>query len=150
MGAVTYQNQQVIDYLNQHFVPLQVPHNSQPLATDFRVSWTPTLVILDSEGVEHHRAVGFLPPEEFIPFLLLGEAKVHLDRQEYDAALPPLEQLIKDHPASDLVPEAIFHRAVCRFMTTHDPTPLKEAYECLKSCYPQSDWFKRSQPYSLL
>lgn len=150
MGAVTYKDQRVIDFVNTHLIPLQVPHNSQPLATIFKVSWTPTLVILDAEGVEHHRNVGFLPPEEFIPFLMLGQAKFHLNQQRYDAALLVLEQLLQDFPHSSLAPEAFFHRGVCRFRVSNDRQHLKEVYEFLKANYPQSEWFKRSYPYSLL
>lgn len=150
MGEVTYKSQQVIDFVTAHFIPLRLPHNHQPMATVFRVSWTPTLIILDADGVEHHRGVGFLPPGEFIPFLYLGQAKFHLDQQKYEPALLVFEQLLQDYPVSSFAPEAIFQRAVCRFMLTHEPAHLKEMHEFLKNHYPQSEWFKRSQPYSLL
>ncbi len=82
MDAVTYPNAAVIEYIEQNLVPLKVPHDQQPLAGDFNVKWTPTLVVLDQEGKEHHRTVGFLDPEEFIPSLLLGIGITHFDRND--------------------------------------------------------------------
>ena len=40
-----------------------------PKPADFNITWTPTMVVLDETGKEHHRNVGFQSPEEFIPFL---------------------------------------------------------------------------------
>ncbi len=79
MDAVTYPEKGVIEFVEKHLVPLRVSHDLKPLATDFNVKWTPTHVVCDSGGKEHHRAVGFMEPEEFIPFLLLGIARVHFD-----------------------------------------------------------------------
>jgi hypothetical protein len=39
---------------------------------------------------------------------------------------------------------------VVRFKSTHEPEPLKEAFERLKRDYPASEWAKRAMPYSLL
>lgn len=130
-------------------MPLQVPHDS-PLAADFRVKWTPTLVVLDFYGREHHRGVGFLPPEELIPFLLLGMGKIDFDTDQFNDALIHLDDLLARYPKSAAAPEAVYLRGVCRFKSTHDAKPLKEAYEKLKADYPESEWAKRAEPYGLL
>jgi hypothetical protein len=150
MGAVTYPNPQVIAYVNQHFIPVQVLFDAQPLSSDFNITWTPTIVVLDERGKEHHRSVGFQPPEEFIPFLMVGQAKTHFDLNAFDAAIALLEKVIKEHPQSAAAPEAVFHLGVSRYKATHSAAPLKEAFEYLKANYPASEWLKRAQPYSLL
>jgi hypothetical protein len=150
MDAVTYPDTRVSDFINKKLIPLQVPYNHQPLSTEFNVQWTPTLVTLDAEGKEHHRTVGFLGPEEFIPSLLLGIAKVHFDLEQFDPALANLDSLLAEYPKSDAAPESIFLRGVARYKSTHDPKPLKEAYELLQSQYPGSEWTKRAYPYRLL
>ncbi len=150
MDAVTYPNPTVIEFIQKYIVPLQVAYNSQPLATDFNVQWTPTLITLDSDGKEHHRTVGFLSPQELVPSLRLGMAKCHFDLERFDEAISILEKLLAEYPKSDSAPEAIYLRGVSRYKRTHDPKPLKEAYEQLQRDYPASEWTKRASPYKLL
>lgn len=150
MGAVTYPDARVISFINEHMIPLRVRFDAQPLATDFNVNWTPTIVTLDSEGKEHHRTVGFLAPEEFIPSLLLGIAKVYFDTDRFDVALVNLEKLLLDYPKSHSAPEAIYLRGVSLYKSTDHPKTLKQAYEKLQDNYPGSEWTKRAYPYRLL
>jgi tetratricopeptide (TPR) repeat protein len=150
MDAVTYPNENVIEFIQQNMIPLRVTFDAQPLATDFNLKWTPTLIALDADGKEHQRTVGFLPPEELIPSLLLGIAKSYFDRERFSEALSTLDKLIKDYPNSDSVPEALYLQGVSKYKSTHNPKPLKEAYEQLQAKYPSSEWTKRAYPYRLL
>ncbi len=150
MGAVTYPNPEVIDFISESMIPLQVLFDDQPLSVDFNVKWTPTLVTLDTEGIEHHRTVGFLSPEELIPSLLLGIAKSYFETDRFAEALENLERLLDGHPNSDAAAEAIYLRGVSRYKSTQDPKPLKEAYEQLAADYPSSEWTRRAYPYRLL
>jgi hypothetical protein len=150
MGAVTFPDAKVIAFIRQNLIPIRLPHDHKPLAEQFQVKWTPALVTLDTEGKEHHRTVGFLSPEELIPSLLLGKAKIDFDHEDFAKALVSLEALLKDYPKSGAAPEAIFLRGVCGYKSTHTPKPLKEAYEKLAKDYPDSEWTKRAYPYRLL
>ncbi len=150
MDAVTYPDERVADFLNNNIVSLKVPFDIQPLSTEFNVKWTPTLVTVDSDGREHHRTVGFLSPEELIPSLLLGIAKVHFDLNQFTEALTYIEKLLADFGKSDSAPEAIFLRGVSIFKSTNNAKALKEAYEQLQAQYPESEWTKRAYPYRLL
>jgi hypothetical protein len=149
MGAVTYPNDKVADFIMSRLVPIQVLADSQ-LATDFQIKWTPTIIVLDYYGKEHHRTVGFFPPEEFIPSLLLGMGKVDFDTDQFNAAIIHFDTLLAEFPESDAAPESIYLRGVSRFKASHDPMPLKEAYEKLKTRYAGSEWAKRAEPYGLL
>jgi len=150
MGAVTYPNENVVEFVEKHMVPMQVSFDSQPIATEFNIRWTPTVITLDEDGKEHHRTVGFLPPEEFIPSLMLGIAKCHFDRDQFIEAMNMFDKLLKDYPKSDAAPEAVYVRGVAGYKSTHSAKPLKEAYEKLQAAYPSSEWTKRAQPYRLL
>ena len=150
MDAVTYPNDRVIEFMEEHVVPLRVRFDAQPISSDFNVKWTPTLVTLDADGEEHHRTIGFLAPEELIPSLLLGIAKSHFDRGQFSESLSILEKLLTDYPQSDSAPEATYLRGVDRYKSTEDPKGLKEAYERLQADYPSSEWTKRAYPYRLL
>jgi hypothetical protein len=149
MGAVTYPNEKVADFVMQRMVPLQVGAD-KPFAAEFKVKWTPTIVVLDYFGKEHHRTVGFFPPEEFIPNLLLGMGKLDFDTDRFGDAIQHFDKLLAEYPKSGAAPEAIYLRGVSGYKSTHDAKPLKEAYEKLKTDYPQSEWTMRAQPYSLL
>jgi hypothetical protein len=149
MGAVTYPDKKVADFVMQGMVPLQVLAD-KPLAEEFRVKWTPTIVVLDCSGKEHHRTVGFFPPEEFIPNLLLGMGKVSFDADQFGDAIRHFDKLLSEYPQSGAAPEAIYLAGVSGYKNSHDAKPLKEAYEKLKTDYPQSEWTMRAQPYSLL
>jgi tetratricopeptide (TPR) repeat protein len=150
MDAVTYPDAKVIGFISENMIPLRVQFDAQPLSTDFKVKWTPTLVTLDSHGTEHHRTVGFLSPEELIPSLLLGIAKTYFEADRFDEALQNFEKLLAEYPKSDSAPEAIYLQGVCRYKSTHDAKPLKEAYEKLSANYPSSEWTRRAYPYRLL
>ena len=110
MGAVTYLNERVVEFIERHLVPIQVLLDSQPLATNFNIQWTPILITLDEEGKEHHRTIGFLSPEGFIPSLMLGVAKCHFDRGKFNKAIAMIEGVLKDYTKSDAAPEAVYLR----------------------------------------
>jgi tetratricopeptide (TPR) repeat protein len=150
MGAVTYPNEKVIQFIEKYVVPIQVMYDAQPLATEFNVQWTPTVITLDEEGKEHHRTVGFLAPDEFIPSSTLGVAKCHFDRAEFSKAIAMLEKILRDYPKSDAAPEAVYVRGVALYKNTRKADPLKDAYKRLLAEYPSSEWTKRAKPYSLL
>lgn len=150
MDAVTYPNSEVAKFIQDHVVPVRLPSDAKPESVDFNVKWTPTLVVLDPDGEEHHRTTGFMAPEELIPMILLGIGKTHFDREEFEQAIASLDGLLKDYSQSDSSPEAIFFRGVSLYKSTHDAQPLKEVYEKLQSEYPSSEWTKRAAPYRLL
>jgi tetratricopeptide (TPR) repeat protein len=149
MGAVTYPKTEVVEFVEQTLVPLQVQSDA-PLAKNFNLQWTPTLIVLDTDGKEHHRAIGFLPPEDLIPMLMLGIGKCYFDSQQFEKAISTLEKLLDQYPKSDAAPEAVYLLGVARYKSTHDPKPLKQAYERLASQYAASEWTKRASPYRLL
>ena len=150
MGAVTYPDAKVVEFVNSRMIPIQLRADTKPYAADFNIKWTPTVIVLDEEGKEHSRTVGFLPPEEFVPSLLLGIVKVHFDLNRFSEALATAEQCITEYPKSRATPEAMYLKGVAGYKSTHDPKYLKAAYQKLQAEYPASEWTERAQPYSLL
>lgn len=149
MGAVTYPDKRVVEFISGRMVPIQVL-SDHPLASEFNIKWTPTIIVLDYYGKEHQRTVGFMPPEEFIPSLMLGMGKIDFETGQFEAAIRHFDTVLSDYPGSFAAPEAIYLRGVSGYYLTHDGAPLKEAYERLKSGYPSSEWVKRAEPYNLL
>jgi thioredoxin-related protein len=150
MGAVTYPNEGVAKFADLNFVPVQVETSNKDLVEKYNVSWTPAILVLDSDGKEHYRSVGFLQPDVFIATFELGKARYYLDLEQFAEARALLEELIERCPVPEVLPEAIYFHGVATYKQTHDVKPLKKAYETLLAKYPQSEWAKRAEPYKLL
>ncbi len=150
MGAVSYPNATVVDFIKTRMVPLQVGADALPISKDFRVSWTPTIIVLDHYGKEHQRTVGFLPPEELVPSLLLGIGKADFDNGDYNDAILRFNEILSGHRHSSAAPEALYLLGVSRYKTSHNAGNLKETYQRLSAEYPASEWVKKASPYSLL
>ena len=150
MGAVTYPNDKVIEFVDFNFVPVQINISNQALVEQFKVTWTPTIILLDAAGNEVHRVVGFLPPEEFIPTFMAAKGKWDFNAEQYAEAQDMFELTLRKYPDSVAAPEAVFFMGVSRYKMTHDPKPLREAYETLTADFPGSEWAKRAAPYRLI
>jgi tetratricopeptide (TPR) repeat protein len=150
MDAVTYPDEKVASFLHEKVIPLRVEHNHPTLAPQFNVKWTPTLVTVDSQGKEHARTVGFLAPEDLIASLLLGIGKTHFDLEAFGEAIVAFESLLNSCPKTSYAPEAMYLLGVSQYKSTHDPKPLRAAYERLSKEYPNDEWTKRAYPYRLI
>lgn len=149
MDAVTYSETAVKRFVQEHFIPLMVPFDAKPLARDFHIKSTPTLIILGPDSREHHRTVGYLDPDDFIANGLLGSGKYHFDNSRYKEALASFKEVLALQPDGDSAAEAIFLKGVALFKKTGDRTPLKEIYEILQNRFPDSEWARKAEPYRL-
>ena len=70
MDAVAFIDPAVVDFINANLIPIRVPADDPELGPRYKVKWTPTLLIVDADGVEQSRTLGFYPPAELIPSLL--------------------------------------------------------------------------------
>jgi hypothetical protein len=150
MNAVAFPDPAVIDFVNNTLIPVRIPSDDPELGPRYKVKWTPTLLILDAKGVEHYRTLGFYPPEELIPSLLLGIGKARFNEPDRLAACDCFEKILTGYPASSLAPEAVYLNGVSRYIETHDVANLTGLYDRLASEYPESAWFTRADPYRLL
>jgi len=152
MGAVTYPDQEVAKFVDLNFIPVQIETaaENQPLMSQYGVTWTPSLFVLDADGKVHYSTVGFITPEEFVPTFLVGKGRWYFDTGQLTDASAILEEVLDRYPHSNVAPEAIFFLGVARYKLTHDPKPLRAAYDALKAKYPQSEWTKRADPYRLI
>jgi outer membrane protein assembly factor BamD (BamD/ComL family) len=116
----------------------------------YGVKWTPTIIFLDLDGDEHHRFVGFLPPEDFIAQIILGKGKVEFDGDHYEQAMQFFQEILVRYPRADAAPEAQYYLGVTKYKASHDPKELKLGWEGLQRDYPNSEWAKKAQVYSLI
>lgn len=148
MDAVTYPDERVIETMQQLVIPVRVLAKTQPLATEYEVHWTPTLVWVDSERKEHHRTVGWLAPEDMVAQALLGKAKLRFDQRRLSEAISLFGRLLDEYPQSSVAPEALYLSGVARFKEVHDLKAMRAVYEKLKQNYPSSEWTTRASVYA--
>ena len=150
MDTVTFPDRDVSNFVLEKMVPLRVPVTNNPLASDFRVIWTPTFIVLDYYGKEYHRTVGYIPPDEMVAQLLLGIGKTGFGNDQFNEAVLQFSTLLNGYPQSACAPEAVYLRAVARYKSSHSAAALKECYSQLATQYPGSEWTRRAEPFALL
>jgi hypothetical protein len=150
MDAVAYPDPAVIKFVKENLVPLRIPADDPELGRRVKVKWTPTLLILEADGSEQYRTLGFYPPEELIPSLLLGMGKAFFNRPDRKVACGCFERIISEFPNSSMAPEAIYLNGVSKYIETHEVSNLIAIYDRLAADYPTSPWLMRADPYRLL
>ena len=150
MDAVAYTDSAVISFITDNLIPLRIMADDPVLGPKFKIKWTPSLHVLDFEGVEHYRTLGFYPPADLIPSLLLGMGKSFFNRADRQSARSCFGRIINEHPKNSLAPEAVYLNGVASFIENHDVSHLIALYDRLASEYPDSPWLTRADPYKLL
>jgi hypothetical protein len=150
MDAVAYIDSEVTSFINDKLIPLRLQASDHVFGPKYKIKWTPSLLILDADGNEHYRTLGFYPPADLIPSLLLGMGKAKFDQPDRPSAIKYFEKLFRDYPKNDLAPEAVYMDGVSRFIEGHDIVHLIGIYDRLKTEYPDSPWVIRADPYRLL
>ena len=144
MDTVTYPNQSVVDYINKNFIPVRFNvQTNADVKNKYRILWAPTILVLDSHGIEYYRFNGFLPPDEFIPQLEFGLGKMALEKQDIKTASAQLKMVVDKYPKSDIAPEAQYWVGVIEYQITHDVNAEVKAWKKIKEYYPHSIWAKK-------
>jgi hypothetical protein len=150
MDTGPYSNEKVQKYLAEEFIPVKSQcfwDKRTELMKQFDIAWTPTLIVHDLTGREHHRVVGFVPIDDFLAHLKLGKGKTFFNRFRFAEAIAELTAGIEQHPDAGAAPETIFFLGVAKYWKSHDPKGLRWAYDTLTARFPQSEWARRAQPY---
>jgi len=147
MGAVTYPNPEVEQYLQQHFIPVQFNVVEQPdVMRRFNTPWTPTLIILDSDGKEHRRSQGYLDPQRFLAEMALARLQAAIDRQDFQLAHSLADEArSRTRGDAEREPEALYWSSVAAYKATSDAQNLLQGWNRLLDEFPQSDWAKKAE-----
>jgi hypothetical protein len=150
MDTGPYSDERVKTFLDAEFISVKSQcfwDKRTELMKQFDVSWTPTLLVHDPTGKEHHRVVGFVPAEDFLAHLKLGQGKMFFHRFRFAEAVEALTSALEQHPGAGPTPETIFSLGVAKYWKSHDPKGLRWAYDTLAARFPQSEWARRAEPY---
>lgn len=144
-----YPNPQVARYISEQLEPVRVHVREQKdeyrrLSERFNAQWTPTVLILDSEGQERHRIEGFLPVADFLPQIALGLAKSAFQRQDYEEAERRYREIVDRFPSSDAAPEALYWAGVSKYKGANDASALQATAAAFRDRYQDSAWAKKA------
>jgi hypothetical protein len=114
----------------------------------FAAVWTPTVLILDSDGTERLRVEGYLPRDEFRAQLEMGLARVAFMRKQWAEAERRYAEVVERYTDSKVAPEAVYWRGVSRYKQTNDHTVLGEVPDQLNEKYPDSVWALKASVWS--
>jgi hypothetical protein len=130
-------------------VPLEAHIKERPAYFHrFDAVWTPTVLVMDSDGTERLRVEGYLPKEEFRAHLEMGLARIVFMRKQWDEAERRYTQVVERYPDSKVAPEAVYWRGVSRYKGTNDHSVLGEVPKQINEKYPDSVWALKASVWS--
>ena len=114
----------------------------------FDAVWTPTILVMDADGVERYRIEGYLPKNWFRARLELGLARVAFMHKKWANAERIYADVAEDYADTAVAPEAIYWRGVSRYKATNDHAVLGEVAAELSQKYPGNEWMLKSLPWA--
>ena len=140
-------------FVEANFVPVRVHVRQQ--AADFKrlgerygAQWTPTILILDPEGVEQHRIEGFLPADDLLDQLMLGLGHGAFKHQKWSEAERWFTEVTNRHPDGDAAAEAAYWAGVARYKATGDPAALTSTATVFSEHYQDTPWAKKASVWA--
>lgn len=148
-----YSDPAVIQFIDEHFLPVRVHVRDQAdefkrLAEKYNAQWTPTVLVLDSQGEERHRIEGFLPATDFLAQLALGLGHSAFARSDFAEAERWFRQVMERYPDSDAAPEALYWAGVARYKATGNPAALRETAQQFEQRYRDTSWAKKASVWN--
>jgi len=130
-------------------VPLEAHIKEHPVWFHrFDALWTPTILIMDSGGVERSRIEGYLPKNWFRARLEMGLARVAFMQKKWADAEKIYAAVAESYADTAVAPEAIYWRGVSHYKATNDHTGLGEVGIELGAKYPDNEWTLKSLPWA--
>ena len=140
-----YPDPRVEAFINGNFIPVRFHVKKHPEAMGrFGADWTPTILILDSEGHERHRIEGFLPTDDFLAQLQLGLAHAAFTAGKFEQAAERFDRVVHDFGGTEAAPEAQYWAGVSRYKATGSGDALKATADAFKQRYGDTAWAKKA------
>jgi TolA-binding protein len=141
-----YPEPRVAAFIDSNFIPVRLHVKTHPEAmARFNAQWTPTVIVLDSNGVERHRVEGFLEADDFLAQLELGAAKVAFANNDFAASEQRFRELVDQLPKTDAAAEALYWAGVSKYKGSGDAGALGATAKAFTERYTDSSWAKKSK-----
>jgi len=139
----------VASFIHQNFIPVAAHIKEHPAwFKRFDAVWTPTILVMDSDGHERYRIEGYLPKDEFRARLEMGLARLDAVHKRWESAEKRYAHIVDAYPSSKITPEALYWRNVSTYSRTHDVAPLQAVARELKERFPDSEWALKSSVWA--
>ena len=152
MGAVTYPDNDVQQYLSDHFTTLKInllerhPDHKEASGTG-KVIFAPTFVFTDGKGREIRRYLGWLPATSFLAELRFARAQHDFNRGQFLPARDLYAEIMNDFADADVAAEATYWHGIAAFLGGNkDGAALKKSWLQVRERYPSSTWATRAEP----
>lgn len=113
----------------------------------FGAQWTPTVLLLDSDGTERHRFEGYLPAPDFLAQLKLGVAHAAKARGDW-AEAERLYREVDDSSVPEAAAEALYWAGVAKYKASGDPSALASTAQAFQTRFTDSSWAKKASVWS--
>lgn len=148
-----YTDSRVVEFVAGNFIPVRVhvKHDADEfkrLSAKYNAQWTPTVLMLDSDGNERHRIEGFLPADDFLTQLELGAAHAGFARHDFADAERRFRAIVERYPDSEAAAEALYWAGVARYKATNDAAALKDTAHAFGQRYSRSTWAKKASVWA--
>lgn len=142
---MTYPDHRVQTAIAERFIPLRLHLlQDRQWTRPFQVFWTPTILIGDRSGKIRYTSVNYLPPDEFLDILDIGEALVAMRWREYDTTIARLKDVDARRPDGPLTAEALYWLGITEyFRQGRSREASMEVWEPMIERFPDSIWAKR-------
>jgi TolA-binding protein len=144
-----YSDPRVARFISEQLEPVRVHVREQKdeykrLGERYDAQWTPTILIVDSEGEERHRIEGFLPVDDFQSQVALGLAKVAFQRKDYAEAERRYREIVDQFPSTDAAAEALYWAGVSNYKGSGDASALTATAAAFRERYQDTAWAKKA------
>ena len=145
LDEVTLQDPRVRDELAQRFVALKLDlFGDREFTREHQVFWTPTVLIADHSGKVRYTSVNYLPPDQFLDVLDIGEGMVAMRWKEHERSIAAFERVEMRHPNGPMTAEAIYWRGMTTyFRDGKSPASAKRIWKEIRDRFPDSIWAYR-------
>ena len=142
-------DERIVRFVNANFLPARVHVKDDAAAFKrygerYQAPWTPTILLLDPEGVEQHRIEGFLPADDLLAQLMLGRARMAFQQQQWAEAERGFREIVEQLPQTDAAAEALYWAGVAAYKATGDPKSLKATAQAFTTRFQTSTWAKKA------
>jgi len=146
-------DERVARFVNAQFIAARVHPRDTPDAFKkygelYNAQWTPIVLLLDPDGVEHSRIEGFLPADDFLAQFMLGWARLAFDAGQWAEAERRYREIVDGFPNTDAAAEALYWAGVAPYKATGDPASLKATGRAFKERYKDTPWAKKASVWT--
>lgn len=143
----------VTRFVNENFLatrvhPRQTPEAFKQYSERYKAPWTPTILLLDQDGGEHHRIEGFLPADDLLAQLMLGRARIAFDAAQWAEAERRFREIVDRLPDTEAAAEALYWAGVAPYKATGDPASLKATGRAFRERYQDTPWAKKASVWT--